>query len=248
MLGKAGFRLRVSSHPYWMFESRGISPRWAFNRKFCQWILHGTKQLSAPSNMTRRKGLVITILTCNLTSTPQGLDIAKDALITFCFTRVSCDIQIHQLINDIKCASALGDCVPLSSATLINIRISLKATSYFSPSLYYVWIFTSCIFLNKKNWVDYWIYHCLNLKLQLRQYPLTLLSLSYHKYYKGTNDKDMRNDFMILYIHDLTLLTIFAISKPITRLSLLLTLLSWSSMQRMRWPPKLSEFICRCCG
>ena len=151
MLGKAGFRLRVSSHLYWMFESRGICPRWAFNRKFCQWILHGTKQLSAPSNMTRRKGLVITILTCNLTSTPQGLDIAKDALITFCFAHVSCDIQIHQLINDIKCVSALGDCVPLSSATVINIRILLKATSYFSPSLYYVWIFTSCIFLNKKK-------------------------------------------------------------------------------------------------
>ena len=49
--------------------------------------------------MTRGKGLVITILTCNLTSTPQGLDIAKDAFITFCFTRVSCDIQIRQLIN-----------------------------------------------------------------------------------------------------------------------------------------------------
>ena len=95
------------------------------------------------------KGLVITILTCNLTSTPQGLGIAKDALITFCFTRVSFDIQIRQLINDIKCA--LADCVPLSrSATVINIRILLKATSYFSPSLHYVWIFTSRIFLNKK--------------------------------------------------------------------------------------------------
>ena len=99
--------------------------------------------------MTRGKGLVITILTCNLTSTPQGLGIAKDALITFCFTRVSFDIQIRQLINDIKCA--LADCVPLSrSATVINIRILLKATSYFSPSLHYVWIFTSRIFLNKK--------------------------------------------------------------------------------------------------
>ena len=60
--------------------------------------------------MTRGKGLVITILTCNLTSTPQGLDIAKDALITFCFTRVSCDIQIRQLITDIKCESALAKC------------------------------------------------------------------------------------------------------------------------------------------
>ena len=86
--------------------------------------------------MTRGKGLVITILTRNLTSTPQGLDIAKDALITFCFTRVSCDIQIRQLINDIKCSSALADCLPLSrnarKATVINIRILLKATSYFS--------------------------------------------------------------------------------------------------------------------
>ena len=75
-------------------------------------------------------------LTCNFISIPQGLDIAKDALITFCFTRVSCDIQIRQLINDIKCSSALADCVPLSrnarKATVINIRILLKATSYFS--------------------------------------------------------------------------------------------------------------------
>ena len=74
--------------------------------------------------MTRGRGLVITILTCNLTSTPQGLDIAKDALITFCFTRVSCDIQIRQLINDIKCASASADCVTLChTVTVINIRI-----------------------------------------------------------------------------------------------------------------------------
>ena len=104
--------------------------------------------------MTRGKGLVITILTCNSTSTPQGLDIAKDALITFCFTRVSCDIQIRQLITDIKCANALAlaDSVPLSrTATVINIRILLLAISYFSPSLHYVWIFTSRIFLNKKN-------------------------------------------------------------------------------------------------
>ena len=102
--------------------------------------------------MTRGKGFVITILTCNLTSSPQGLDIAKDALITFCFTRVSCGIQICQLIRGIKCACALPDCVTLShSATVINIRILLKATSYFSLSLHYVWIFTSCIFLNKKK-------------------------------------------------------------------------------------------------
>ena len=105
--------------------------------------------------MTRGKGLVITILTSKLTFTPQGLDIAKNALITFCFTRVSCDIQVRQLINDIKCTSALGDCVPLSSATVINIRILLKATSYFSPSLHYVWIFTSRIYLNKRNSLDY---------------------------------------------------------------------------------------------
>ena len=135
---------------------------------------------------------------------------------------------------------------------MINNRILLKATSYFSPSLHYVWIFTSHIFLGKKNWVDYWVYHCLNLKLLLRQYPSTLLSLSYHKYYKRTNDKDIRNDFTILYVRDLILLnrwyTIFAISKPITRLSLLLILPSCSSMRRTRWPPKWSEFICRCCG
>ena len=119
-IDKAGFRLRVSSHLYWMFESRGICLRWAFNRKFCRWILCGTKHLSALSNMTRVKGLVITILTSN----PQGLDIAKDALINFCFTRVSCDIQIRQLINDIKCASALGDCLPLN-LSLSDIEITI---------------------------------------------------------------------------------------------------------------------------
>ena len=123
-IDKAGFRLRVSSHLYWMFESRGICRRWAFNRKFCRWILHSTKQLSVLSNLTRGKGLVITILTCNLTSTPQGLDTAEDALITFCFTRVSCDIQIRQLINDIKCASALGDCLPLN-LSLSDIEITI---------------------------------------------------------------------------------------------------------------------------
>ena len=127
-IDKAGFRLRASSHLYWLFEPRGICPRWHFNRKFCRWILHGTRQLSVLSNITRGE-LVVTILTCNLTSTPQGLDIATDALITFCFTRVSCVIQIRQLINDIKCASALA---------VMNTRILLKATSYFSPSLHYV--------------------------------------------------------------------------------------------------------------
>ena len=81
--------------------------------------------------MTRVKGLVITILTCKLTTTPQGLDIAKDALITFCFMRVSCDIQIRQLINDIKCANELADYVPLSSsATVINIRILLLKSHF----------------------------------------------------------------------------------------------------------------------
>ena len=49
---------------------------------------------------------------------------AQDALITFCFTRVSYDIQIRPLINDIKCATASADCVTLChSATVINIRI-----------------------------------------------------------------------------------------------------------------------------
>ena len=49
---------------------------------------------------------------------------AKGGLITFCFTRVSCDTQICQLINDIKCASALAACVTLChSAAVINIRI-----------------------------------------------------------------------------------------------------------------------------
>ena len=169
IIDKAGFRLRVSSHLYWMFESRDICPRWAFNRKFCRWILHGTKQLSALSNMTWGKGLVITILTCNLTSTPQGFDIARDALITFWFTRVSFDIQIPQLINDIKCASPLGDFLPFSSATVINIRILLKAISYFSPSLHYVWIFTSRKFLNKRN--------CLATSLSVSELELTIRTI-----------------------------------------------------------------------
>ena len=128
IIDKAGFRLRVSSHLYWMFESRGIFPRWAFNRKFCRWILHGTKQLSALSNMTRGKGLVITILT-SLQGMRLSLSGSRVYLVIF---------KSVGLINDIKCASALGDCVPLSSATLINIRILLKASSYFSPSLHYV--------------------------------------------------------------------------------------------------------------
>ena len=38
------------------------------------------------------------------------------------------------------------------------------------------------------------------MKLRLRQYPSLLLSLSYHRYYKGTSDKDIRNDFTILYV------------------------------------------------
>ena len=76
--------------------------------------------MSVLSNITRGE-LVVTILTCNLTSTPQGLDIVTDALITFCFTRVSCAIQIRPLIDDIKCASALA---------VMNTRILLKATSY----------------------------------------------------------------------------------------------------------------------
>ena len=131
----------------------------------------------------------------------------------------------------LKCSSALGECVPLGSATVVNIRILLKATSYFSASLHYVLIFTSRIVL---SWVDFWVYHCLNLKLRLRQYLSTLFnsSLSYHKYYKGTNDKDIRNDFTILYVRDLILLntwyTIFAISKPITCLSLLLVIYRFS--------------------
>ena len=77
--------------------------------------------------------------------------------------------------------------------------------------------------------MDYWVYHCLKLKLRLRQYLSLLLSLSYHKHYKGTSDKDIRNDFTILYVRDPILLnrwyTMFAISKPITRLSLLLIFL-----------------------
>ena len=120
--------------------------------------------------------LITVLLTCWLTDwlTDQIADLQSSivddqltdwhTLITFCFTRVSCDIQIHQLINGIKYTSALADCVPSSrSATVINIRILLKATSYFSPPLHYVQIFTSHIFLKKKNWVDYCVYHCLNL-------------------------------------------------------------------------------------
>ena len=95
--------------------------------------------------------------------------------------------------------------------------------------------------------MDYRVYHCLNLKLRLRQYPSIFLSLSYHKYYKVTSDKDIRNDFTILYVRDPILLnrwyTIFAISKPITHLSLLIIFLSWSSMRRRRWSQKSSEFI-----
>ena len=78
--------------------------------------------------MTRGKGLVITILT-SLQGMRLSLSGSRVYLVIF---------KSVGLINDIKCASALGDCVPLSSATLINIRILLKASSYFSPSLRYV--------------------------------------------------------------------------------------------------------------
>ena len=194
------------------------------------------------------------LLSLSLPEFEQGLDISRDMLITFCFTHVSCDIQIHQLINGIKYASALADCVPLShSATVINIRILLKATSYFSPPLHYVWIFTSRIFLNKKNWVDCWVYHCLNLKLWLQQYPLTLLSLSYHNFIKELGKKMLE---MILRFYTyvipsfkIDIIVIFAISKPIMYIPVLVTNIpSWFSMWRTRWPPKSSESICQCCG
>ena len=144
------------------------------------------------------------ILTCNLTSTPQGFDIARDVLITFWFTRVSFGIQVRQLINDIKCASPLGDCLPFSGATVINIRKLLKATSYFSPSLHYVWIFTSRKCLNKRNWLDHWVYRCLNLTYDHDNFHRPFCGFSYHKYYKGTNDKDIRIDFKISYVRDLS--------------------------------------------
>ena len=151
-------------------------------------------------------------------------------------------------------ASALTDCVPLSrSATVINIRILLKATSYFSPPLHYVWIFTSRIFLNEKNWVNYWVYHCLNLKLWLRQYPLTLLLLSYHNFIMELVKKILE---MILRFYTYVIpsfkiddIVIFAISKPIMYIPVLVTNIpSWFSMWRTRWPSKSSEFICQCCG
>ena len=69
--------------------------------------------------------------------------------------RVSCDIQIDQLINGIKCASVSSDCVTLCHcATVINIRIlDLKPLPTFLHNfiIHYVWIFTSRIFLKKKK-------------------------------------------------------------------------------------------------
>ena len=55
-LWQCWFRLCVTSHLYWLFQFRGICPSWAFNRKFCHWILHGTKQLSALSKLRLRFG------------------------------------------------------------------------------------------------------------------------------------------------------------------------------------------------
>ena len=143
-------------------------------------------------------------MTCNLASTPQGLDIAKDALITFCFKHVSCDIQIRQFINDIKSARALADCVPLSrSAMVINIRILLKATSYFSPSLHYVWIFTSRIFLNKKKLSGLLSLSLSELEITITTIPIDpFVVILSQIFYKGTIDKDIRNDFTILYVRD----------------------------------------------
>ena len=59
-LWQCWFRLCVTSHLYWLFQFRGICPSWAFNRKFCHWILHGTKQLSALSKLRLRFYLVMT--------------------------------------------------------------------------------------------------------------------------------------------------------------------------------------------
>ena len=73
-----------------------------------------------------------------------SLSVSRVYLVTF--------KSVSSYVAGIKCASALADFVTLShSATVTNIRILLKATSYFSLSLHYVWIFTSCIFLNEKK-------------------------------------------------------------------------------------------------
>ena len=197
------------------------------------------------------KGLVITILTCNLTSTPQGLDTAEDALITFCFTRVSCDIQIRQLINDIKCGSALADCVPLSRrARVINIRILLKATSCFSPSLHYVWIFTSRIFQNNK------LSGLLSLSLSELEITITTIPIGPFVVILSQIKElvikilEMILRFYTYVIPSFKIDGIRSSQSPnqlqlITCLSLVLIFLSWSSMRRTRWPPKSSEFICR---
>ena len=44
------------------------------------------------------------------------------------------------------------------------------------------------------------------LEITITTIHIALLSLSYHKYYKGTSDKDIRNDFTILYVRDPILL------------------------------------------
>ena len=60
----------------------------------------------------------------------------NDSQFNFCFTPVSCDIQIRQLINDIKCTCALADMCTLKPWCNMQSSISVKATSYFSPALH----------------------------------------------------------------------------------------------------------------
>ena len=84
---------------------------------------------------------------------------------------------------------------------MINIRILLKATSCFSPSLHYVWIFTSRIFQNNK------LSGLLSLSLSELEITITTIPIDpfvviLSQFYKGTSKKDIRNDFTILYVRD----------------------------------------------
>ena len=163
-----------------LFEFRGFCPRWGS-------IENSVGKFSmVPNNCYEYSQF-------NFDST--RFRYAKDALITFCFTRVSCDIQIRQLINDIKCASASADCVTLChSATVINIRIfDLKPLPTFLHNV------IMHISKKKNEWITKfiivwtWNYDYDNTHWPFCRYLITD---------KGTSDEDIRNDFTILYVHD----------------------------------------------
>ena len=137
---KAGFRLRVNSHLYWLFELRGICSRWAIENSVSEFS-------TVPNNW------VLSVIWLRLGNHYFDLQFNFDSTRFRSCKGCAYHFLFHACILWYSNPSAhkwyqirkwLADCAPLSrSATVINIRVLLKAASYFSPSRHYVWIFTS---------------------------------------------------------------------------------------------------------